>query len=317
MAIKAVFPDGVKTISVDGLFQWDYGQVLEIEAADIGTEIMEVHFACSNMNEAIVRSCSFSDGVGMVTIPNQCLEQSRPITAWLFRIDGTQGHTEKIITLPITARTRPSGTRDIPQDVVDKYAELITEVNEVVGKLASGDVVVAKAASATSAGYATNAGNAASATHATSATRSEYATAAVNAVCDGNKDEIKLTYLKRGKDYKLLNGASLAGGIISFRITASSENAGTDVANVIVDVYQKCSSPMFPLYFYNSSSGTLDTVFCCLRFTEDENSSGCYFVNLHVLGDTAGNLQNNEISISYKYLSVDYNTGTATVEEEV
>ena len=47
MAIKVVFPTGAASITVAGLYQWDYGQTLEIECPEIGSEIVEVHFACT------------------------------------------------------------------------------------------------------------------------------------------------------------------------------------------------------------------------------------------------------------------------------
>ena len=47
MAIKVVFPTGASSITVAGLYQWDYGQTLEIECPEIGSEIVEVHFACT------------------------------------------------------------------------------------------------------------------------------------------------------------------------------------------------------------------------------------------------------------------------------
>lgn len=169
MAIKAVFPTGTAAVSVSGLFQWDYGQILEIEAAEIGNVIAEVHFACPSMTEAIVRPCSFSNGVGTVTIPDQCLEQPNAITAWVFEIQGTQGRTIKTITLQITARKRPGKSHDIPSEYIDKYAELITEVNEAVSAIGAGNIKVASAQSADNATYATTAGNAQSAAHATTA----------------------------------------------------------------------------------------------------------------------------------------------------
>lgn len=169
MAIKAVFPTGTGTISVSGLFQWDYGQILEIESAEIGSEIVEVHFACPSMAEAVVRPCTFSNGVGTVTIPDQCLEQTNTITAWIFEIEGTQGRTIKTITLPITARKRPGKTHDIPPEYIDKYAELITEINEAVRAIGSGNIKVASATNADNATRADTAGNAQSATHATTA----------------------------------------------------------------------------------------------------------------------------------------------------
>ena len=168
MSLKATFTEGSNSTTVKGLYQWDYGQTLEIESADLGSEITEVHFACSGMNEAIVRSCAFSNGIGTVTIPDQCLEQSSSINAWVYLIDETQGHTAKTIALPITQRVRPSKSRDIPTEISDRYTELITKVNEAVNALENGDVVVAKATEATTAGHATSAGNAATANHAIS-----------------------------------------------------------------------------------------------------------------------------------------------------
>ena len=47
MAIKVVFPANTSSITVAGLYQWDYGQTLEIECPEIGSEIVEVHFACT------------------------------------------------------------------------------------------------------------------------------------------------------------------------------------------------------------------------------------------------------------------------------
>ena len=169
MAIKVLFPVGEANVTVRGLYQWDYGQVLEIECAEIGSEILEAHFACPNMSEAIVRTCTFSNGVGTVTIPDECLEQTSSVTVWLCRVDSTQRHTIKAIVLPLTTRTRPSNTRDVPADYTDKYGQLIEEVNEAIDGLENGNVTAAKAGHANTAGHATTADSATSATVATSA----------------------------------------------------------------------------------------------------------------------------------------------------
>lgn len=169
MAIKVSFNAGDRTAVIGGLYQWDYGQVLEIESLELGTELMEVHFACPGMSEAIVRSCQFVDGIGTVTIPDQCLEQTGNITAWVYSISATQGHTIKTITLPITGRMRPSALRDVPPEYINKYAEAIEEINEAVNAIEQGNVTVAKAITADTATSATTSKNAESATYATSA----------------------------------------------------------------------------------------------------------------------------------------------------
>lgn len=169
MAIKVHIPTGETSVTVKGLYQWDYGQVLEIECEEIGSEILEAHFACSNMPEAVVRICSFSAGVGTVLVPDECLEQTSPVSVWLCRSDSTQRHTIKTIVLPLTTRTRPSNTRDVPVDYTDTFGLLIEEVNEAIDALENGNVTADKARTATTAGSATTAVSAANATYATSA----------------------------------------------------------------------------------------------------------------------------------------------------
>jgi hypothetical protein len=174
MALKATFSAGETTKRISALYQWDYGQQLEIESADLPT-LVEVHFACPDMSEAIVRVCSVSNGIATVTIPDRCLEQSNTITAWVYEIHGTTGSTTKAVVIPVTARTRPCRSAEIPQDVSDRYTELIAEVNEAVGKLTSGEIMVASAAKATSADRAISAENASTAAYATAAYRAEQA----------------------------------------------------------------------------------------------------------------------------------------------
>lgn len=155
MSIKAVFTAGVDAITVNGLHQWDYGQKLEIDI-DTDATIIEVHFACVGMREAIVRVCDNTAGRAIARIPDICLEQTTPITAWVFEKDANEGTgtTTKKIILPIIARTRPSVSVDIPPDVSNTYAELLTAVNNAVDRLREGTVKVSNAAQADRATYA-------------------------------------------------------------------------------------------------------------------------------------------------------------------
>lgn len=152
MAVKAIIPSGWGEITVHGLHQWDYGQTLEIQSVDIGTKVAEIHFACKSMTEAIVRPCSFTNGVGSVAIPDRCLEQTFPITAWVYEVGESSGVTVKTITLPIIERTRPQpGEEHISEDVSNRYTEVIEEMNELLERQAAGEIVAGKANRATSA----------------------------------------------------------------------------------------------------------------------------------------------------------------------
>lgn len=175
MHIRALIPPGIDEIIVNGLHQWDYGRTLEIECAEFGTEVMEVHFACMGMIVAETRLCNFTNGIGAVTIPDKCLEQSTPITAWIYGLDTDKGRTIKTIRLPIIERTKPIRMHDVPTELVDRYNELAVAAEEAVEALLAGEVKAARATHADNADHADTANHAENATHATVATRAEQA----------------------------------------------------------------------------------------------------------------------------------------------
>ena len=241
MAIKIEFLPGEVEKKTSSLYQWDYGQTLEIESLDLPA-LIEVHFACPDMKEAIVRVCSVTNGVTTVAIPNRCLEQANTITAWVYEINGNTGHTTKTIQIPVIARMRPGRSEEIPQDVSDKYTELIAEVNEVVGSVASGELMVGRAAQATHADRATQADNASSAAHAESAsfaTGASVATSATNAINDTLGNRIDTTYVSFKDEFTRCEaGSMLLGGSYQFRVhvggakcyTILDIDSGTNVA---------------------------------------------------------------------------------------
>ena len=147
MALKAIIPAGMTEITVNGLHQWDYGQELEIHAVDLNG-LVEVHFACAGMNDAVVRPCNMVGGEGKVAIPDACLEQTAPIMAWVYEKDGATGATVKTITLRVTPRARPTTSEAPPPEVIDPYTEAVTAMNDAVGKVADGRITAAKAVEA-------------------------------------------------------------------------------------------------------------------------------------------------------------------------
>lgn len=184
MSLKIVFPADRASVTSSSLYQWDYGQILQIESADL-LPIVEVHFACIGMTEAIVRPCAVNNGLATVAIPDICLEHAGTIMAWVFEINGTEGMTRKTITIPVISRVKPSPGGDIPTAVYDRYTELVTEINEAVTALTAGNVTVVQAKNAnyaTEAGHATTANSATTAQHADTADTANTATNANRAV---------------------------------------------------------------------------------------------------------------------------------------
>lgn len=182
MNIRALIPPGIDEITVNGLHQWDYGRVLEIECAEFGTAIMEVHFAYLGAKVAEIRPCAFTNGVGTVTVPDKCLEFSTPITAWIYGIGDDYGKTIKTIILPLIQRAKPIRNQSIPAEIIDVYTELIGEVEEMVDgtieSLKNGGIVIPKAASAETAEHALTADYAEQAGIADSASTADHANSA-------------------------------------------------------------------------------------------------------------------------------------------
>ena len=257
MAIKIEFLTGETEKRVSPLYQWDYGQTLEIESLDLPT-LIEVHFACPGMTEAIVHVCSVTNGVASVAIPNRCLEQADTITAWIYEISDTTGCTTKVIYIPIIARTRPGRNDEIPSDVSDKYTELISEVNEAVDNLISGNVTVAYAAKATSADRALQADNASTSAYAESAGTAGKATG------DKNGRDIVSTYQtkNRGGFQPVMYFSPVSGMLYMFQVTLGGAHYYATIPWVSNAAsaslgYGYIDSTLFHFMLKKSSSGTL------------------------------------------------------------
>lgn len=150
MNLKAIFPAGATELTVNGLHQWDHGRKLDIHAPDLPA-IVEVHFACPGMDEAIVRVGSAAGGVVTVAIPDRCLEQSSPITAWVYEVGENYGQTLKTLTLNIMPRMRPQTAEAIDPETSDKYTEAVAAMNEATAAMQNGDIKAKEADSATEA----------------------------------------------------------------------------------------------------------------------------------------------------------------------
>ncbi len=145
MAIIATIPAGVTSVAVAGLHQWDYGQELEVHA-DWLPAMVEVHFACTGMREAAVRSCAVVQGVLKASIPDACLEQPTPVVAWVYEVGATSGRTLARVILQVEARIKPSAQPDIPtQKTVDLYQQAVEEMSKLLAEVEKGNVIVAYA----------------------------------------------------------------------------------------------------------------------------------------------------------------------------
>lgn len=238
MNIIAAFPDGFDQVTINGLHQWDWGRQLEIHDASLPA-VVEVHFACQGMTDAVVRSCAVVDGVTTAAIPDVCIAQTTPIVAWVVEVGETSSETIRTITLPIIARTRPEPSATIPTSISDRYTEAVAAMNTAVEQIENGSVVAAKAVHATNADEATHATSADEATHATNAghaTNADNATTAEEAsrapaAIDRDITESEDEGTKGGCDFRFRNthgfGTTEANNTGYFKLW-SFETGGVD-----------------------------------------------------------------------------------------
>lgn len=258
MTLKAIFLPGQTRITVNGLHQWDYGQQLQIEA-EVLPALIEVHFACVGMKEAVVRSCSATNGVATVAIPDICLEQSAPITAWIFEINGTTGTTTKSITLTVTSRARPAPITDAPESFTDSYTELIGAVNDQVESLKAGNVTVAnaiKAQTADNAAKAAVATNAYNANHAGNADWAKTVSPQLIAAYDTGVTDVPID--KPGVYYLIYGKLSLSAGVIQYSSVIAIDDINVNTyGSAYINLFDGAvTSCMVPRYVNGSLSVT-------------------------------------------------------------
>lgn len=242
MSVKVLAPLGVTEITAHGLIQWDYGQQLEVTREGLPS-LVEVHFACKGMSEAVVRSCSVSaDGTLTAVVPDVCLEQTTPVYAWVVVVDEASSTTVLTVILPITERIRPATSpSEVPEEIGNRYTEAIAAINEQIGRLASGEVSVGSAHNASEAAHAATADKAIYDENGVRfsldyARREPLAKgtfkvgSAKKAETDSEGNVIHTTYAKKGRifsdisdgfEYDLLETARVEGGVYLVRVPDS------------------------------------------------------------------------------------------------
>ena len=115
----AVIGSGCNTATATpSLAQWDVGQVLKIEGVDLPAAY-QVEFSTEYTRNAIQKI----GNAGGVAVPNELLQRSAPITAYIVLHEGENDReTEYWITIHITPRTPPETITPDPeeQSVIDE-----------------------------------------------------------------------------------------------------------------------------------------------------------------------------------------------------
>lgn len=123
-------------IELEGLWQYDYGQKLQINGLDLPA-VFEVHFAYKGLEKAIPQTGYTQDGVSVVDIPNSALAQPKTISAYIYLSDTSQGETTNKILLYMNKRIAPEGFE--AQEDVDLFHHTLEAVNEYAERTAESE----------------------------------------------------------------------------------------------------------------------------------------------------------------------------------
>lgn len=111
--IQVIFNDGQACQSGE-LWQWDYGQVLEITGLSLSRA--EVHFCLDGRSSALIVPAQITDtGAIRADIPNKLLESGRGIKIYVYVADAASGETVRYAYLNVRARPKPEDY-DAPAD---------------------------------------------------------------------------------------------------------------------------------------------------------------------------------------------------------
>ena len=140
--VIANFTQDEKTKYVEGLDQYDYGQVLRIQGLNLPTAV-EIHFGLDETGgTTVTRIGTTKDGVTDVTIPDSMLENNDTdmnysIYAFVYLTDSSSGKTTRRIKIQVKARSKPEAF-DRPEDA-ELFREAIKAVNESAARSAESE----------------------------------------------------------------------------------------------------------------------------------------------------------------------------------
>lgn len=128
-----IIVDYNKTLIAQGLWQYDFGQVLRIQGGNLA-KAQEIHFSLdATGGDSVTRIGITQDGVTDVVIPDTMLindetDSGYSIYVFIYKRDAESGETEKKITLKVKSRPKPEAF-DTPEDK-ELFEEAIKAVKE-------------------------------------------------------------------------------------------------------------------------------------------------------------------------------------------
>ena len=146
--ITASFLEGRTDARTIPIWQWDYGQILQIEGIDLPTAF-EAHFSNTPaVGDSVTMIGSTTEGVSQVDIPDALLDTGKNVYAFIFLHTGlADGETVYRITVPVNDRPQPEDEEPTPeqQSAID---QAITALNAAVAQTQASEEAAADSAEA-------------------------------------------------------------------------------------------------------------------------------------------------------------------------
>lgn len=122
--LVANFKEKDEEIELEGLWQYDFGQKLQITGLGL-PEIFEVHFFWQGLEKAKIVTGHTENEVSSVDIPNEALVQRRMITAYIYLSSAEEGETTNTVRMFVNKRPAPESF-EVPEDIDLFHHTLIT-----------------------------------------------------------------------------------------------------------------------------------------------------------------------------------------------
>ena len=139
LKLEAYFPQEVAEIRLNSLTQWDKDVLLHISGDDL-PEAFEIHIGYEGIFEAFRFPLQKVDGVATIKIPNELLQQTRNVVAWVYVIDSEGCKTTKTIIIPLEKREKPVDYETaIEPSQKANIEQLLEKVNELIKHFEEGE----------------------------------------------------------------------------------------------------------------------------------------------------------------------------------
>lgn len=132
--INITFTDEIEIItSTEHLYQWDVGQVLEIDGLNVGTPI--IHFGIKGDAVGYGVQSQIVDGKLRCGIPDVVLQSGKQIIAYIYVSAGASKYTDRVILIPVVERNKPSNYRTVNMDEVTETQSFFDSMVDRLTKL--------------------------------------------------------------------------------------------------------------------------------------------------------------------------------------